>query len=53
MTKALTPKKHKEGVDLIVNAKDAYRIVTARRKMTDEKYEASYFIIQDGDSDGL
>ncbi len=53
MTKALVPKKHKEGVDLIVNAKDEYRIVTARREMTDEKYEASYFIIQDGDSDDL
>ena len=53
MTKALVPKKHKEGVDLIVNAKDAYRIVTAPREMTDEKYEASYCIIQDGDSDGL
>jgi hypothetical protein len=46
-------KKHKEGVDLIVNAKDAYRIVTTRREMADEKYEESYFIIQDGDSDGL
>jgi hypothetical protein len=53
MTKALVPKKHKEGVDLIISAKDAYRIVTARREMADEKYEASYFIIQDGDSDGL
>jgi len=53
MTKALVPKKHKEGVDLIVNAKDAYRIVTAPREMADEKYEASYYIIQDGDSDGL
>jgi hypothetical protein len=53
MTKVLVPKKHKEGVHLIVNAKDAYRIVTARREMTDEKYETSYFIIQDGDSDGL
>ncbi len=53
MTKALVPKKHKEGVDLIVNAKDAYRIVTARKEMSDEEYEESYFIIQDGDSDGL
>ncbi len=53
MTKTLVPKKHKEGVDLIVNAKDAYRIVTDRREMTDEKSEESYFIIQDGDSDGL
>jgi hypothetical protein len=53
MTNALVPKKHKEGVDLIINAKDTYRIVTDRREMADEKYEASYFIIQDGDSDGL
>ena len=53
MTKTLVPKKNKEGVDLIVNAKDAYRIVTDRREMTDEKSEKSYFIIQDGDSDGL
>jgi hypothetical protein len=53
MTKALVPKKHREGVDLIINDKDAYRIVTARREMADEKYEASYFIIQDGDSNGL
>ena len=54
MTKALVSKKHKESVELIVNAKDAYRIVTARREMTDETYEASYFIIQlVGDSDGL
>ncbi len=54
MTKALVPKKHKEGVELIVNAKDAYRIVTARREMADETYEASYFLIQlAGDSDGL
>ncbi len=53
MTKALVPKKHKEGVDLIINGKDAYRIVTVRREMADEKYEVSYFIIQDGDSDGL
>jgi hypothetical protein len=53
MTKALVPKKHREGVDLIINDKDAYRIVTARHEMTDDKYEASYFIIQDGDSDGL
>jgi hypothetical protein len=53
MTNALVPKKHKEGVDLIVNAKDVYRIVTVRREMTDEKYETSYLIIQDGDSDGL
>jgi hypothetical protein len=45
--------KTKEGVDLIVNAKDAYRIVTARREMSDEEYEKSYLIIQDGDSDGL
>ena len=36
MTKALVPKKHKEGVDLIINAKDAYRIVRARREMADE-----------------
>ncbi len=28
MTKTLVSKKHKEGVDLIVNTKDAYRIVT-------------------------
>ncbi len=47
------PKKHKEGVDLIVNAKDEYRIVTDRREMANEKYEVSCFIIQDGDSDGL
>ena len=53
MTKALVPKKHREGVDLIINDKDAYRIVAARREMADDKYEASYFIIQDGDSDGL
>ncbi len=53
MTKALVPKKHREGVDLIINDKDAYRIVTARHEMEDEKYEESYFIIQDGDSDGL
>jgi hypothetical protein len=54
MTKALVPKKHKESVELIVSAKDAYRIVTARREMADETYEASYFIIQlVGDSDGL
>ena len=47
-------KKHKESVELIVNAKDAYRIVTARREMEDETYEVSYFIIQlAGDSDGL
>jgi hypothetical protein len=45
MTKALVPKKHKEGVDLIINTKDTYRIVTARHEMTDDKYEASYFII--------
>jgi len=32
MTKVLVPKKHKEGVDMIVNAKDAYRKVTARRE---------------------
>ena len=31
-------KKHKESVELIVSAKDAYRIVTARREMTDETY---------------
>ncbi len=54
MTKTLVPKKHKESVELIVNAKDAYRIVTARREMADETYEASYFIIQlVDDSDGL
>ena len=46
MTKALVPKKHKEGVELIINDKDAYRIVTTRHEMTDEKYEVSYFIIQ-------
>ena len=49
MTKALVPKKHREGVDLIINDKDAYRIVAARREMTDDKYEESYFIIQDGE----
>ena len=54
MTKALVPKKHRESVELIVNDKDAYRIVTARREMADETYEAAYFIIHlDGDSDGL
>jgi hypothetical protein len=54
MTKALVPKKHKESVELIVSAKDTYRIVTARLEMTDETYEASYFMIQlVGDSDGL
>ena len=54
MTKALVPKKHKEGVDLIINDQDTLRIVTSRHEMTDEKYEESYFIIQqDGDSDGL
>ena len=54
MTKALVPKKHKEGIDLNINDNDASRIVTVRREMTDEKYEDSYFIIhQDGDSDGL
>ncbi len=54
MTKPLVPQKHKESVELIVSAKDTYRIVTARREMTDETYEASYFIIQlAGDSDGL
>ncbi len=54
MTKALVPKKHKESVELMVSVKDTYRIVTARREMTDETYEASYFIIQlVGDSDGL
>ena len=54
MTKALVPKKHKESVELIVNSKDTYRIVTARREMTDETYEVAYFIIQlGGDSDGL
>ena len=54
MTKALVPKKHKEGVQLIFNVKDAYHIVTSRREMADEKYEASYFIIQqEGDTDGL
>jgi hypothetical protein len=56
MTKALVPKKHKESVELIVHAKDAYRIVNARREMTDETYEleSSYFLIQlVGDSDGL
>jgi hypothetical protein len=44
MTKALVSKKHKESVELIVNAKDTYRIVTARREMTDETYESSYFL---------
>ncbi len=54
MTKTLVPKKHKEGVDLIINTKDTYRIVTARHEMTDEKYEVSYFIIQLlDDSDSL
>jgi hypothetical protein len=54
MTKALVPKKHKESVELIVSAKDAYRIVTVRLEMADETYEVSYFIIQlVGDSDGL
>jgi hypothetical protein len=54
MTKTLVPKKHKEGLDLIIKDKDAYRIVTSRREMAEEKYESSYFIIQmDGDSDGL
>jgi hypothetical protein len=54
MTKALVPKKHKEGVELIINDKDAYRIVTASREMADETYEAAYYIIQvGGDSDGL
>ena len=53
MTKALVPKKHKDGVELIVNAKDAYRIVVARREMTEEKYEESYFIIQQHDEDGI
>jgi hypothetical protein len=54
MTKVLVPKKHKESVELIVNVKDAHRIVTARREMVDETYEASYFLIQlVGDSDGL
>jgi hypothetical protein len=54
MTKALVPKKHRESVELIVNDKDAYRIVTARREMADETYEAAHFIIQlGGDSDGL
>jgi hypothetical protein len=54
MTKVLVPKKHKESVELIVSAKDAYRIVTARREMADETYETSYFIIHlVGDSDGL
>jgi len=54
MTKALVPKKHKESVELIVNAKDAYRIVTVRREMADETYESAYFIIQlAGDSDSL
>ncbi len=43
-----------ESVELIVNAKDAYRIVTVRHEMADETYEESYFIIQlVGDSDGL
>jgi hypothetical protein len=53
MTKALVPKKHKDGVELIVNAKDAYRIVAARREMAEEKYEESYFIIQQHDEDGI
>jgi hypothetical protein len=54
MTKKLVPKKHKESAKLIVNAKDGYRIVTARREMEDETYEASYFLIQLAcDSDGL
>ena len=54
LTKVLVSKKHTEGVELIINDKDAYRIVTTRRKMTDEKHEESYFIIQkDGGSDGL
>jgi hypothetical protein len=48
MTKSLVPKKHKESVELIVNTKDAYRIVTARHEMSDETYEASYFLIPDG-----
>ncbi len=54
MTKSLVPKKHKESVELIINDKDAYRIVTARREMADETYEAAYYIIHvGGDSDGL
>jgi hypothetical protein len=54
MTKALVPKKHKESVELIVNDKGAYRIVTVRREMADKTYEEAYFIIQlGGDSDGL
>ncbi len=54
MTKELVSKKHKESVELIVNAKDAYIIVTTRHGMTDETYETSYFLIQlVGDSDGL
>jgi hypothetical protein len=35
---------------MIINAKDDYCIVTARRE---EKYEASYVIIDLGESDGL
>ena len=50
--KTLVPKKHKEAVEMIISAKDAYRIVTARRKMADEKYDASYVIMDLGDSDG-
>ncbi len=53
MTKVLVPKQKKEGVDMIINAKDTYHIVTARREMTEEKYEESYVIIDSGESDGL
>ena len=34
MTKVLVPKQQKEGVDMIINAKDTYHTVTARREMT-------------------
>jgi hypothetical protein len=51
-TKTLVPKKHKEEVEIIISAKDAYRIDTARREMTDEKYDSSYVIMDLGDSDG-
>ena len=53
MTKALVPIKHKDAVELIVNTKDAYRIVVARREMVEEKYEESYLIIQQHDEDGV
>jgi len=51
-TKTLVPKKREETVEMIISAKDAYWIVTARRKMADEKYDASYVIMDLGDSDG-